>query len=117
MFFKVQRCIPFIFLFRSLVYSFHLASSVNQNNRLRLDIFSALPKKISVSLNSASILRFALISFYFSHARVVCRDHPSGRPPTQPSAADSGGGAILPTWTPVDNLNVRTSQELWGQIK
>ncbi|KAJ7858023.1 hypothetical protein B0H14DRAFT_3636762 [Mycena olivaceomarginata] len=33
------------------------------------------------------------------------------------SAADSGGGAILPTWTSVDNLNFRTSRELWGQMK
>ncbi|KAJ7822077.1 inositol hexakisphosphate-domain-containing protein [Mycena olivaceomarginata] len=33
------------------------------------------------------------------------------------SSADSGGGAILPTWTSVDNLNVRTSRELWGQMK
>lgn len=32
-------------------------------------------------------------------------------------AADSGEGAILPTWTSVDNLNVRTSRELWGQMK
>ncbi|KAJ7249237.1 inositol hexakisphosphate-domain-containing protein [Mycena haematopus] len=33
------------------------------------------------------------------------------------SSADSGEGAILPTWTSVDNLNVRTSHELWGQMK
>ncbi|KAF7374402.1 hypothetical protein MSAN_00324300 [Mycena sanguinolenta] len=33
------------------------------------------------------------------------------------SSADSGEGAILPTWTSVDNLNVRTSRELWGQMK
>ncbi|KAF7336949.1 hypothetical protein MVEN_02131300 [Mycena venus] len=33
------------------------------------------------------------------------------------SSADSGEGAILPTWTSVDNSNVRTSRELWGQMK
>ncbi|KAF8176691.1 inositol hexakisphosphate-domain-containing protein [Mycena galopus ATCC 62051] len=33
------------------------------------------------------------------------------------SSADSGEGAILPTWTSVDNFNVRTSRELWGQMK
>ncbi|KAF7323269.1 hypothetical protein HMN09_00107700 [Mycena chlorophos] len=32
-------------------------------------------------------------------------------------AADSGAGAILPTWTSVDNTNVRTSRELWSQMK
>nr|GAT59369.1 predicted protein [Mycena chlorophos] len=32
-------------------------------------------------------------------------------------AADSGAGAILPTWTSVDNINVRTSRELWSQMK
>ncbi|KAJ7063606.1 inositol hexakisphosphate-domain-containing protein [Mycena amicta] len=32
-------------------------------------------------------------------------------------AADSGEGAILPTWTSVDNTNVRTSRELWSQLK
>ncbi|KAJ6507779.1 inositol hexakisphosphate-domain-containing protein [Mycena vitilis] len=32
-------------------------------------------------------------------------------------AVDSGEGAIVPTWTSVDNSNVRTSRELWGQMK
>ncbi|KAJ7873158.1 inositol hexakisphosphate-domain-containing protein [Mycena leptocephala] len=32
-------------------------------------------------------------------------------------ASDSGEGAIVPTWTSVDNSNVRTSLELWGQMK
>ncbi|KDQ57083.1 hypothetical protein JAAARDRAFT_194263 [Jaapia argillacea MUCL 33604] len=32
-------------------------------------------------------------------------------------AADSGEGAILPTWTAVDSANVKTSKELWGQYK
>ena len=31
---------------------------------------------------------------------------------------DSGnGGAILPTWTSVDNGNVKTSRELWEAMK
>ena len=33
------------------------------------------------------------------------------------SASDSGEGAILPTWTAVDVNNVRTSRELWTQMK
>ncbi|KDR78950.1 hypothetical protein GALMADRAFT_244621 [Galerina marginata CBS 339.88] len=32
-------------------------------------------------------------------------------------AADSGEGAILPTWTAVDTGNVKTSRELWGFMK
>ncbi|KAF8896122.1 inositol hexakisphosphate-domain-containing protein [Infundibulicybe gibba] len=32
-------------------------------------------------------------------------------------AADSGEGAILPTWTAVDSGNVKTSRELWGHMK
>ncbi|KAK7006097.1 inositol hexakisphosphate-domain-containing protein [Favolaschia claudopus] len=32
-------------------------------------------------------------------------------------SANSGEGPILPTWTSVDNTNVRTSLELWGQMK
>ncbi|KAL1753037.1 inositol hexakisphosphate-domain-containing protein [Schizophyllum commune] len=32
-------------------------------------------------------------------------------------ASDSGEGAILPTWTAVDVNNVRTSRELWTQMK
>ncbi|KAJ6610725.1 inositol hexakisphosphate-domain-containing protein [Mycena sp. CBHHK59/15] len=32
-------------------------------------------------------------------------------------SADRGEGAILPTWTSVDNVNVKTSRELWGQMK
>jgi len=34
-------------------------------------------------------------------------------------AVDSGDGegAILPTWTSVDNGNVKTSRELWGAMK
>ncbi|KAJ6561916.1 inositol hexakisphosphate-domain-containing protein [Mycena capillaripes] len=32
-------------------------------------------------------------------------------------AADSGEGAIVPTWTSVDTSNVKTSRELWGQMK
>ncbi|PPQ89339.1 hypothetical protein CVT25_003176 [Psilocybe cyanescens] len=32
-------------------------------------------------------------------------------------AADSGEGAILPTWTAVDSGNVKTSRELWGTMK
>ncbi|OJA21653.1 hypothetical protein AZE42_09324 [Rhizopogon vesiculosus] len=31
--------------------------------------------------------------------------------------AESGEGAILPTWTHVDNVNVRTSRELWEQMR
>jgi len=30
---------------------------------------------------------------------------------------DNGSGAILPTWTAVDNGNVKTSRELWGFMK
>jgi len=33
------------------------------------------------------------------------------------AAADSGEGAILPTWTAVDTGNVKTSRELWGFMK
>jgi hypothetical protein len=33
------------------------------------------------------------------------------------AAADSGEGAILPTWTAVDSGNVKTSLELWGYMK
>ena len=33
------------------------------------------------------------------------------------TAADSGEGAILPTWTAVDNNNVKTSRELWEVMK
>jgi hypothetical protein len=32
-------------------------------------------------------------------------------------AADSGEGAILPTWTAVDTGNVKTSRELWEHMK
>ncbi|KAJ7592850.1 inositol hexakisphosphate-domain-containing protein [Mycena floridula] len=32
-------------------------------------------------------------------------------------AAETGEGAILPTWTAVDNSNVKTSKELWGSLK
>jgi len=32
-------------------------------------------------------------------------------------AAESGEGAILPTWTHVDGVNVRTSRELWEQMR
>ncbi|KAJ7707320.1 inositol hexakisphosphate-domain-containing protein [Mycena rosella] len=32
-------------------------------------------------------------------------------------SADIGEGAILPTWTSVDMSNVKTSSELWGQMK
>ncbi|KJA26349.1 hypothetical protein HYPSUDRAFT_36651 [Hypholoma sublateritium FD-334 SS-4] len=32
-------------------------------------------------------------------------------------AAESGEGAILPTWTAVDNGNVKTSRELWAYMK
>ncbi|EGO24423.1 hypothetical protein SERLADRAFT_438035 [Serpula lacrymans var. lacrymans S7.9] len=32
-------------------------------------------------------------------------------------AADSGEGAILPTWTHVDSVNVRTSRELWDNMQ
>ena len=32
-------------------------------------------------------------------------------------AAESGEGAILPTWTAVDNGNVKTSRELWTFMK
>ncbi|KAF9561985.1 hypothetical protein CPC08DRAFT_707027 [Agrocybe pediades] len=32
-------------------------------------------------------------------------------------AAESGTGAILPTWTAVDNGNVKTSRELWASMK
>uniref|UniRef100_A0A8H7Y3N0 Inositol hexakisphosphate-domain-containing protein n=1 Tax=Psilocybe cubensis TaxID=181762 RepID=A0A8H7Y3N0_PSICU len=32
-------------------------------------------------------------------------------------AADSGEGAILPTWTAVDSGNVKTCRELWGTMK
>ncbi|KAG2359074.1 inositol hexakisphosphate-domain-containing protein [Suillus spraguei] len=31
--------------------------------------------------------------------------------------AESGDGAILPTWTHVDNVNVRTSRELWDEMR
>lgn len=31
-------------------------------------------------------------------------------------AADSGEGAILPTWTAVDDNNVKTSRELWEHM-
>ncbi|KAH7913592.1 inositol hexakisphosphate-domain-containing protein [Hygrophoropsis aurantiaca] len=31
--------------------------------------------------------------------------------------ADSGDGAILPTWTHVDSVNVRTSKELWENMQ
>ncbi|KAG6374346.1 inositol hexakisphosphate-domain-containing protein [Boletus reticuloceps] len=31
--------------------------------------------------------------------------------------AESGEGAILPTWTNVDNVNVRTSHELWENMR
>lgn len=36
-----------------------------------------------------------------------------------PVAVDggTGEGAILPTWTSVDNGNVRTSRELWEAMK
>ncbi|KAF8121766.1 inositol hexakisphosphate-domain-containing protein [Boletus edulis] len=33
------------------------------------------------------------------------------------NAAESGEGAILPTWTNVDNVNVRTSHELWENMR
>ena len=33
------------------------------------------------------------------------------------TAADCGEGAILPTWTAVDNGSVKTSSELWGFMK
>ncbi|KAF8657553.1 hypothetical protein AX16_002190 [Volvariella volvacea WC 439] len=33
------------------------------------------------------------------------------------ATAESGEGAILPTWTAVDGGNVRTSRELWEQMK
>lgn len=36
---------------------------------------------------------------------------------TRLEAAESGEGAILPTWTAVDTNNVKTSKELWGQLK
>ena len=32
-------------------------------------------------------------------------------------AADSGEGAIIPTWTAVDNGSVKTSRELWTLMK
>ncbi|KAI9567360.1 inositol hexakisphosphate-domain-containing protein [Boletus coccyginus] len=32
-------------------------------------------------------------------------------------AAENGEGAILPTWTHVDNVNVRTSRELWQNMR
>ena len=32
-------------------------------------------------------------------------------------AIEDGDGAILPTWTAVDNNNVRTSRELWEYMK
>ncbi|KAG1720160.1 inositol hexakisphosphate-domain-containing protein [Suillus lakei] len=31
--------------------------------------------------------------------------------------AESGDGAVLPTWTHVDKVNVRTSRELWDQMR
>lgn len=31
--------------------------------------------------------------------------------------AESGDGAVLPTWTHVDNVNVRTSRELWDEMR
>jgi hypothetical protein len=33
------------------------------------------------------------------------------------TAAESGDGAVLPTWTHVDNVNVRTSRELWDEMR
>ena len=33
------------------------------------------------------------------------------------TAADSGEGAILPTWTSVDTNNVKTSRELYSDLK
>ena len=33
------------------------------------------------------------------------------------SESGDGEGAILPTWTHVDNTNVKTSRELWGYMK
>lgn len=36
---------------------------------------------------------------------------------TLPEVAESGQGAILPTWTHVDNVNVRTSRELWESMR
>lgn len=36
---------------------------------------------------------------------------------THSEAADSGEGAILPTWTAVDSGNVKTSRELWEYMK
>ena len=32
-------------------------------------------------------------------------------------ASDTGDGAILPTWTAVDNNNVRTTRELMEQMR
>jgi hypothetical protein len=32
-------------------------------------------------------------------------------------AIEDGDGAILPTWTAVDNNNVRTSRELWEYMR
>lgn len=32
-------------------------------------------------------------------------------------AIEDGNGAILPTWTAVDNNNVRTSRELWEYMR
>jgi protein-tyrosine phosphatase len=31
--------------------------------------------------------------------------------------AESGDGAVLPTWTHVDKVNVRTSRELWDELR
>jgi len=31
--------------------------------------------------------------------------------------AESGDGAVLPTWTHVDKVNVRTSRELWDEMR
>jgi hypothetical protein len=49
---------------------------------------------------------------------------PRDRTKTQPhhtiisfEAAESGEGAILPTWTAVDSGNVKTSRELWEYMK
>lgn len=92
-------------------------------NRLKNDI---LQEALRYAINESScteviINKYQDMGVLFSHIMKSVRQDLNNRIFRRlnsiAAAAESGEGAILPTWTAVDTNNVKTSRELWAYMK
>lgn len=108
---------------RTLVLSDRAENLEAIENRLKNDI---LQEALRYAINESScteviINKYQDMGVLFSHIMKSVRQDLNNRIFRRlnsiAAAAESGEGAILPTWTAVDTNNVKTSRELWAYMK